>query len=425
MPESGSAKPNDPPPYAYVGNQPTNLVDPSGMFSQAPSLLWNQDQLSQIEDCWIDGGELFFAEQVGEANGCGAFVFGGCAISWMWEPVCEYKDEIITVIDTVASVLPGFDCLSAVTWDRTAARAAFCLADLLPGSDVLKYGGRYGDELTQLLFRRGDEFVAAGRHSDELAEAAARACGLLSFSPDTPVVLADGSHRSIAEIEPGDYVVSADPLTRETGPRQVTAIRPHVDQLAQLVLDGGGTIETTEDHPFWSSTDNRWQQAQHLDQGDRLYSRDGAPVSATGVAWPASDPTTSSREVEGVWGAYGQGAIQYSITISDDSTVELFWPGGNTLECMGVIARIGEPDSCGTVMHVASTCEDDRNGIQEGPVVIRLDAGGDTLKLLTVPGGFRSPEDGPGDPVADDCAEAMTANDPGAPVSGCVFRRPE
>jgi hypothetical protein len=45
---------------------------------------------------------------------------------------------------------------------------------------------------------------------------------------------------------------------------------------------------TTEDHPFWNETDQQWQDAQELNQGDRLYTVDGSEVRASGLTWTTS-----------------------------------------------------------------------------------------------------------------------------------------
>ncbi|MEO3930988.1 hypothetical protein ABGB07_45180 [Micromonosporaceae bacterium B7E4] len=44
-----------------------------------------------------------------------------------------------------------------------------------------------------------------------------------SFTPDTQVQMADGSHKRIADVELGDQVLAADPETGVTAGRTVTA----------------------------------------------------------------------------------------------------------------------------------------------------------------------------------------------------------
>jgi hypothetical protein len=45
-----------------------------------------------------------------------------------------------------------------------------------------------------------------------------------SFDPDTPVLMADGTHKRIKDIKTGDEVVAADPETGKTGSQKVTQL---------------------------------------------------------------------------------------------------------------------------------------------------------------------------------------------------------
>ncbi|MFG1610898.1 RHS repeat-associated core domain-containing protein [Actinoplanes sp. NPDC049265] len=98
------------------------------------------------------------------------------------------------------------------------------------------------------------------------AKAALKAC---SFSGDTKVLMADGTTKPIAEIKPGEKVYASDPETGTHGNRTVLASWPHDDDLMSLDLTSG-TVTTTEDHPFWNTTDQRWERADALDTGDQL-----------------------------------------------------------------------------------------------------------------------------------------------------------
>ena len=47
--------------------------------------------------------------------------------------------------------------------------------------------------------------------------------------PDTPVLMADGTTKTIREIQAGDNVTSTDPQTGQTGPRRVSATHINID----------------------------------------------------------------------------------------------------------------------------------------------------------------------------------------------------
>ncbi|SNR28214.1 intein N-terminal splicing region/RHS repeat-associated core domain-containing protein [Actinoplanes regularis] len=88
-----------------------------------------------------------------------------------------------------------------------------------------------------------------------------------SFSADTKVLMADGSIKEFANLEVGDEVLATDPESGKQGPRRIEAVWVHNDDLYQLTV-GGAPIVTTEDHPFWNETDQKWEEVQDLDRGD-------------------------------------------------------------------------------------------------------------------------------------------------------------
>jgi YD repeat-containing protein len=109
-----------------------------------------------------------------------------------------------------------------------------------------------------------------------------------SFDGDTQVLMADGTTVPISDIRPGDLVQATDPATGEHGPREVTDTWVHEDKLVDLHLDGGLLVSTTEDHPFWNHTDQRWQPAATLDPDDQLVTSTGDTVTVNGF-----DPTSA------------------------------------------------------------------------------------------------------------------------------------
>jgi RHS repeat-associated protein len=126
---------------------------------------------------------------------------------------------------------------------------------------------------------------------------------LCSFDAETPILMADGTTKAISEVHIGDWMLATDPVTGESGPRQVTHASAHDDVLIDLQLADGQTITTTADHPFWNHTDQQWQAADSFDSGDRLLTPSGTTIPVTGLA-PASAHTDTA----------------YSLTIDDIPT---------------------------------------------------------------------------------------------------------
>ncbi|MEN3611523.1 polymorphic toxin-type HINT domain-containing protein [Plantactinospora sp. ZYX-F-223] len=120
---------------------------------------------------------------------------------------------------------------------------------------------------------------------DDVADAADLAKKACSFSGDTKILLADGSTKAIKDIKVGDLVLATDPETGEQGPRRVTHLWIHQDVVVSLKLADGIAVTTTEDHPFWNHSDRQWQEAQHLDRGDLLYTSHAAPATVEGIDW--------------------------------------------------------------------------------------------------------------------------------------------
>ncbi|MEU7999319.1 polymorphic toxin-type HINT domain-containing protein [Micromonospora sp. NPDC049060] len=143
------------------------------------------------------------------------------------------------------------------------------LAETLPDGDLFgRRGGSRGRGSG-----RGLELTSGGESCN---------CGCKSFSGDTKVIMADGSTKRLDEIEPGDEVMASDPEAGERGPRVVTHVWVHADDLIRLDLVGA-SIVTTEDHPFWNHTDREWQRADELDAGDLLKTANGGTRPVIGL----------------------------------------------------------------------------------------------------------------------------------------------
>jgi hypothetical protein len=56
----------------------------------------------------------------------------------------------------------------------------------------------------------------------------------------------------------------------------------HADTVIDLVVDGD-VITTTEDHPFWSVTDRRFERADELEPGEKLLAANGHVLATSGL----------------------------------------------------------------------------------------------------------------------------------------------
>ncbi|MFF0151933.1 RHS repeat-associated core domain-containing protein [Micromonospora sp. NPDC005203] len=130
----------------------------------------------------------------------------------------------------------------------------------------------------------------------------AKLCRRNSFTPDTRVLMADGSTKPIGEVAVGDQVLATDPETGQTGPREVTDVISGDGEkdLVDLTIDGE-VVTATGEHPFYDAADRRWIDAGDLTAGDELRSPTGGTVKVDGVRrYGAVDQPVLNLTVSGV-----------------------------------------------------------------------------------------------------------------------------
>jgi hypothetical protein len=101
-----------------------------------------------------------------------------------------------------------------------------------------------------------------------------------SFAGSTTVLMADRVRKPIEDVEVGDRVVATNPETGEQGEEKVTRVWVHQDSLYEFEVDGN-LILTTEDHPFWSVTDQEWEDTQDLGKGELVLATDERTLTVT------------------------------------------------------------------------------------------------------------------------------------------------
>ncbi|GGT65671.1 RHS repeat-associated core domain-containing protein [Streptomyces purpureus] len=109
-----------------------------------------------------------------------------------------------------------------------------------------------------------------------------------SFTEDTPVLMADGSHKPIKNVTVGDRVRATNPETGETGTRTVTALiqGSGAKQLVDITTDTSpqtGPLTATTDHPFWVPSRGQWADAGDLKAGQWLQTSTGVWTQITAV----------------------------------------------------------------------------------------------------------------------------------------------
>lgn len=174
-------------------------------------------------------------------------------------------------VDIVVSMLRG-------DFQGAALSAGAMVPFLGWGSGAIKTGKNY----TKLT--RTYERLAAFR---QMLGTAAKMC---SFAGDTPVLMADGSHKPFSEVVVGDGVIATDPESGEQGPRTVEQAFFHEDVLSRLDLGDGSSLMTTADHPFWSVIEGKFVRADELDLGDHVLTADGRQIAVDNFESGADQP---------------------------------------------------------------------------------------------------------------------------------------
>jgi hypothetical protein len=128
-----------------------------------------------------------------------------------------------------------------------------------------------------------------------------------SFTPDTQVLMADGTTKAIKDIKPGDKVIATDPETGETEAKDVSAsiIGKGEKRLVKVTIDTDGpkgtqtaTVTATDGHPFWVPELREWLRADSLHAGTWLRTGSGTHVQITAVqAWTATNTTVHNLTV--------------------------------------------------------------------------------------------------------------------------------
>ncbi|EHR52036.1 Protein of unknown function (DUF1557) [Saccharomonospora marina XMU15] len=121
-----------------------------------------------------------------------------------------------------------------------------------------------------------------------------------SFTGETTVLMADGSRKPIEDVKVGDWVIATDPETGEQVAKRVTHVFVHNDTVIDLVV-AGDVITTTEDHPFWSATDQRFERADQLSPGEQVLGAEGQVITVSGLRLgTARDGLAYNLSIEGI-----------------------------------------------------------------------------------------------------------------------------
>lgn len=165
-------------------------------------------------------------------------------------------------------------------------------------------GAIAGGRLGRTAFNRG---VADGRAArgalTPKSGCTGGSCGIDGpgcFTPDTRVMMADGSSKPISAVDPGDLVLSRNSNNEVTGAIVTARLSNFTHRLAVISVSsalGTGSIEATTEHPIWVESKG-WVEAGRLNPGDRLFDASGAQMSVVSVSFASEETPTFNLSIE-------------------------------------------------------------------------------------------------------------------------------
>ncbi|MFI2612514.1 polymorphic toxin-type HINT domain-containing protein [Kitasatospora sp. NPDC018619] len=294
--------------YAYSNNNPVDLSDPSGLRPDGSAGGFSDRLPDGTKEVWTydgDGGWDWARDVTFGKMGQKNVIVVTQRVSFNAKPVkrrpsvesswTSYKPKVnptwAAIVHVVAEVSGLNDIRGCIGGNMTSC--AWAAAGVLPvgkAGKAFKLMGE-GTELAKGTARVGDNTTRfAQKEADNALADVAPSC-TNSFTPDTPVLLADGTAKPISEIQPGDEVTATDPETHTTNAESVTDViigagdREFTDLTVSSPSDPAKptTVVSTQKHPYWNETTQRWTNANALKIGELLRTSDGKTVSVLQV----------------------------------------------------------------------------------------------------------------------------------------------
>ncbi|MFD6141189.1 RHS repeat-associated core domain-containing protein, partial [Promicromonospora sp. NPDC060271] len=317
--------------YVYSGNNPVTYSDPSGLswFSKAASAVGGFVKKHQAA---IIGGVAGAVVGIGcgvaigwtgvGAVACG--VLGGAvagAVSNLWRTKVQKTEPFSwksflgeTALGAASGLIGG----GALGWAarRFAPTATAAASNAIRG--VASAAAQRASNIAAATAARVKQSQAAAaakataqRISSAVSNMKQRLTGSgCSFAGSTGVLMADGTVKAIDQIKPGDEVLATDPETGKKVAKRVEATHGHDDVVLTLVLTTSTgqrrEIRTTEDHPFWSQTEQEFQRADELHPGELVLTAEGGTMEVHAVL-------TEEVTFEPAWNLTVQGLHTYSV----------------------------------------------------------------------------------------------------------------
>jgi hypothetical protein len=208
-----------------------------------------------------------------------------------------------------------------------------------------------------------------------------------SFTADTPVLLADGSTRTMRQVGVGMVVASTDPATGVSSSQSVSAVWPHVDLVWDVMLSDGMVVHTTANHPWWDASRRAWLRTDHLPDGDEVLTADGSTLTITDVHPTGGTQATYNLTVTGSHTHYvgDDQVLVHNCVIGESTAGKAGEVSTNPLENTQYTPRVDkQATSVDDTYHVFPSLDDTL--AQECDATIIVGGDGVTRTLVQIPG---------------------------------------
>ncbi|MCT9075019.1 polymorphic toxin-type HINT domain-containing protein [Streptomyces fulvoviolaceus] len=303
--------------YAYSNNNPVTFSDASGLRLADCAGGWNEcgpgpKKKSGAVDTDGDGK--------GDTDSGGTYTEADARADLARDAENEAKQRAIAIAKELGGIIAdelgitdALDCFTTGSLGACGATVANVITSLIGGGPVGKLVSKYWYRVDKAI-ALGKRIVGLGeklwdgfkdwRKSKKAVEVAEE-CN--SFSPNTQVLMADGSTKKIEDVKVGDKVLSTDPETGGTKAETVTAeIKgTGLKYLVKVTIDTDGksgsktaSVTATDGHPFWVPELGEWLRATDLESGESLTTSAGTRVTITSVKrWTALTATAHNLTV--------------------------------------------------------------------------------------------------------------------------------
>ncbi|WP_432163949.1 polymorphic toxin-type HINT domain-containing protein, partial [Streptomyces tendae] len=320
--------------YAYSAHNPTTYSDPTGTRLGGCEGGWQEcgpggnggdtDNGPLVED--TDTGGLGSGGGTGSGTGSGGNSGGGEDCGWLtrcgWshavDDVKEWASENKAVIGgVVTEVVVGGLCYSTAVGAGLATGGVGVAASAGCGGLASAAGSAVSNALTP-----DADHSATGQLKEQFDAAAWGAASSVvgygigskinpchSFLPGTGVLMADGTQKTIEDIEVGDTVVTTDVTSGKTTEKKVvdtitTEDDKNFTELTVATDDEPSVIVATDTHPFWVVDRHEWIDARNIRPGHLLRTSAGTHVQVTAVSHYTKRQRTHDLTIDDIHAYY-------------------------------------------------------------------------------------------------------------------------